>query len=454
MALDVGASTFPGGTTIPWHPVMVDLDVYRLAGTVLLDGGNFYSLPGALQFLYPPAAALLAVPLALLPAGLVQVGWTVAGALMIIAVLHRWGQTGWRLSLWSTAVVYAVLPVSQTLAFGQLGILLVALVALDLAPGPSALPGRRLLPEGVLTGVAAALKLTPMIFVLYLLAVRRWRAALTATITAAALTILAAIVLPGASVDFWLRLAHGDTGLGHSLIYYTNQSVYADFVRALRLAPAGSALGLLASAAVVALGVWAAAVWHRAGEVRFAVVLCGVASLLASPVSWLHHFVWVVPLAFSLVELVRRRPPVLPTWLIVLGWAFVGWVIVSPYRRLPNGADLELEWTAGQHVLASVTAILGIALLLAAALVGRKLHSRGLNPRAVALRPLARDKPARRTPHSARDRPARVALPLREVTRAEWQRWAASCDIARLTPRLRPTLASPRPAPPPDAHTC
>ncbi|HYI59555.1 MAG TPA: glycosyltransferase 87 family protein [Microlunatus sp.] len=373
-ALDVGASTFPGGTTIPWHPVMVDLDVYRLAGQVLLDGGDFYQLPGALQFLYPPFAALLAAPLALLPVGLVQVGWTVAGALMIVAVLHRWGQTGWRLSLWSTAVVYAVLPVSQTLAFGQLGIILVALVALDLAPGPRVLR-RRLLPEGTLTGVAAALKLTPMIFVLYLLAVRKWRVALTATIAAGALTMLAAIILPGASLDFWGRLAHGDTGLGHSLIYYTNQSVYADFVRAFRLAPAGSVLGLLASAAVVGLGVWAAAVWHRAGEVRFAVALCGVASLLASPVSWLHHFVWVVPLAFSLVELMHRRPPVTPTWLIVLGWVFVGWVVVSPYRRLPNGADLELEWTAGQHLLASVTAVVGIALLLAAALVGRNLNS-------------------------------------------------------------------------------
>ena len=231
---------------------------------------------------------------------------------MVVAILHRWGQTGWRLSLWSTAVVFAALPVGQTLAFGQLGILLVALVVLDLAPGPRVLRGRRLLPEGVLTGVAAALKLTPMIFVLYLLAVRRWRAALTATISAGALTVLAAIILPRESLDFWTRLAHGDTGLGHSLIYYTNQSVYADFVRAFTLAPAGTVLGLLASAAVVVLGVWAAAVWHRAGEVRFAVALCGVASLLASPVSWLHHFVWIVPLAFSLVELVARRPAVVP----------------------------------------------------------------------------------------------------------------------------------------------
>ena len=53
-----------------------------------------------------------------------------------------------------------------------------------------------------------------------------------------------------------------------------------------------------------------------------------MASLLASPVSWLHHFVWIVPLAFSLVELVARRPAVVPPWLVVLGWTFVGWVVV------------------------------------------------------------------------------------------------------------------------------
>ena len=46
---------------------MVDLDVYVEAGRVPVAGGDFYRLPGPLQFLYPPFAALLAVPLALLP---------------------------------------------------------------------------------------------------------------------------------------------------------------------------------------------------------------------------------------------------------------------------------------------------------------------------------------------------------------------------------------------------
>ena len=63
MALWVGATSFPGGTALPWRPVMVDLDVYRLAGRVLLDGGDFYQLPGPLPFLYPPFAALLALSL-------------------------------------------------------------------------------------------------------------------------------------------------------------------------------------------------------------------------------------------------------------------------------------------------------------------------------------------------------------------------------------------------------
>ena len=369
VALYVGATTFPGGTLMPWRPVMVDLDVYRQAGSVVLAGADFYDLPGPLQFLYPPIAALLAVPLALMPAWLVQVGWTVASALLMVAVMHRYGLSGWPLGFASAGAIWAVVPVSQTLAFGQLGIVLVALVVLDLAPGPSVLGGRRRLPEGVLTGVAAALKLTPMIFVLYLLAARRWRPALVATLTAAGATVAAAVVLPAASLDFWGRLARGDTGLGHSLIYYTNQSVLANSVRIFDLSPTGTLLGLAGSAVVVGLGVWAATTWHRQGEVRFAVCVCGIAGLLASPVSWLHHFVWVVPLGLALVDLGRRA--VLPTWLQVLGWLFVGWVLVSPYRRLPNGADLELQWSWWQHGLAATTAVLGVAWVVGCLAVAR-----------------------------------------------------------------------------------
>ena len=369
IALYVGATTF-GGTFLPWRPMMVDLEVYRQAGAVLLAGGDFYDLPGPLQFLYPPFAAVLALPLALLPATVVQLGWTAAGALALVAILHRFGLKGWVLSLAGSAVVYLVEPVVQTLTFGQLGIFLVALVVLDLAPGPRVF-SRRLLPEGALTAVATAIKLTPAIFVVYLLLVRKFRAFWVAVVTGVVVTLISFAVVPAASYEFWTRLAHGDTGLGHSIIYYTNQSVMADIVRIFGLGQTPAIVGLVLSAAVAVAGLWAATLWHRLGDVRLAVNLCGVAGLLASPVSWLHHFVWVVPLAMSLVErrpIGRRR---LPTWYLALGWVFVGWIVVAPFTDLPNGADVELQWTWSQHLLASITALVGLVLLAGAILIAR-----------------------------------------------------------------------------------
>jgi alpha-1,2-mannosyltransferase len=189
--------------------------------------------------------------------------------------------------------------------------------------------------------------------------------------------VLSAVLAPAASLTFWGRLAHGDTGLGHSLIYYTNQSVMADIVRIFGLGPGVAMVGLLVSGVVALVGVWSATLWHRRGEVALAVSLCGVASLLASPVSWLHHFVWVVPLALCLLPRASRRAigkalRPLPGWFLVLGWLFIGWVIVSPFRRLPNGADLELTWTWSQNALASVTAVLGVALLVASIGLARR----------------------------------------------------------------------------------
>jgi len=389
VSLYVGATTFGGGSFIPWRPIMVDLEVYRRAGSVLIAGGNFYDLPGPLQFLYPPFAAVLAVPLALLPTTVVQLGWTAAGALALVAILHRFGLQGWLLSVASAVAIYVVEPIVQTLAFGQLGIFLVALVVLDLVPGPRVFR-RRLLPEGVLTAVATTIKLTPAIFVVYLLVVRKYRAFWVAVITGIAVTLISAAIVPVASYDFWTRLAHGDTGLGHSIIYYTNQSVMADIVRIFGLGRAPAIAGLVLSAVVAVAGVWAAMLWHRLGDVRLGVNLCGVAGLLASPVSWLHHFVWVVPLAMSLLERRRIGPRSLPTWFLALGWLFVGWVVVAPFTDLPNGADVELQWSWSQHLLASITAVLGLVLLPAAIMIAR--------PRVLTIFARTRRKPIARVP--------------------------------------------------------
>lgn len=372
----VAATTFYGSSFWPWRAQMVDLEVYRRAGGALIAGVDPYDLPGSLPFLYPPFAALLSVPFALLPPIVVQLGWTAAGVLAILAVMHRYGLSGWVLSLTGTAVVVFVEPVTQTLAYGQLGIILVALVVLDLVPGPRVLPsvrvlpGRPHLPTGVMTGIASAVKLTPAIFWLYLLFARRFRAAGVSIGVTAGATVLAAAVAPQVSLDFWGRLARGDTGLGTSIIFYTNQSVMADLIRLFGTSSRVSVMALGAAALVALLGVWAATRWHRVGDVGLAVTLCGIAGLLASPVSWAHHFVWIVPFALCMAGVVPGSPKTpLPRWFRTLGWVFVGWVAASPFSRLPYGGDVELQWTWTETLKGCGTALLGIAVLLASVVV-------------------------------------------------------------------------------------
>lgn len=370
VALYVSSTSFAGSSFIPWRPLMVDLDVYRRAGQVVLQGGDIYNLPNSLPFIYPPFAALVAVPISLVPGVVAQVGWVIANVIALMAIMYRLGVRGWQLSLITAAVVYFVEPVNQTLAYGQVGIFLVALVVLDIVPGPRLLLGgsseRRLLGEGVLTGLATAIKLTPGLFMIYLLAVGKRRAAVTTVATIAVVTLLAAVILPKESLGFWGRLAHGDTGLGNSVLYYTNQSVMGSWLRIFGMDASTGALA--ASAAVALLGVWAGLLWHREGKIALAVSLVGVAGLLASPISWSHHFVWVVPLAITIAD------RAVPTLMRIIGWLFIGWVVAAPFKRLRHGADLELTYNWREHLVDSTTMLFGLMLILAS--IGLALRQR------------------------------------------------------------------------------
>ena len=73
-------------------------------------------------------------------------------------------------------------PVRNTLNYGQVNLALMALVAADcLVRSPR-------WPRGALTGIAAAVKLTPAAFVLFFLLRRDWRAAVTAAVSFAVCT--------------------------------------------------------------------------------------------------------------------------------------------------------------------------------------------------------------------------------------------------------------------------
>lgn len=373
------AGTSWGGGLIPWGPRQADLDVYLQAARALGAGDDPYQLPGDLPFLYPPVAAVLAVPLTWPPLEWVMAAWAVVIALTVVALLHRLGLTGWRLSLIAAAIIMVVEPVNQTIAFGQVGVFLVALVALDLMPGPRVLPRAprrwsrdgRWLPIGGLVGVATAIKLTPGLFVVHLLLVRRWRAAIGAVAGFAVLTLLGLLTAPQRSIEFWGRLVHGDTGLGDSVIYLQNQSLFGALTRGLGYGGVGTVLGLAIAALTAVLGVVVAGWWHRRGDEAMAILLCGLATLLASPVSWAHHYVWIVLLAGLLV--LRRG---WPQWFVVLGWLFVGWAATSPYDFLPSADYVEQDYQWWQHVFSSVTPFLGLALLVAAGVVARPSRGR------------------------------------------------------------------------------
>lgn len=365
-----------GAPLLPWKPGVVDLGVYLKAAQALLAGGDPYNLGNSLPFLYPPFAAILAIPLTWLPVTAVQIGWAIAVALTVIAILHRLGLAGWQLSLISAAAVRVVEPINQTIAFGQLGAFLVALVLLDLVPGPRITPVPRFLasrhgrwlPEGLLVGLAAAIKLTPALFFVYLLATRRFRAAAVAIGTMIVTAVIALLVAPGPSVTFWVRLAHGNSGLGSSIIYEINQSILGATTRIFGYNGLGNGIGLSISALVAVLGVVVAVAWHRRGDETAAVSLCGLATLLASPVSWSHHFVWVAPLGMLYATRTSW-----PTWYRIVGFLFVGWVITAPYKFLKSGHNVEKTYLWWQNLIAAATPALGVILLAASllALLGR-----------------------------------------------------------------------------------
>jgi alpha-1,2-mannosyltransferase len=275
------------------HALLIDLQVYRaggehvLTGEPLYEGGVLLDLP----FVYPPFAAVLFAPLALLPLGLLKVLWTGAGVVLLAVVVFRCApRAGWPVAVLLAVVATALDPVRTTLYLGQINIVLLALVVADLLGRP----GSRL--RGVGVGLAAAVKLTPLLFVVYLVATGRLRAAATALATFAAAAGLGFLVAPADSVRFWVDGTFLAADRISAVAGPSNHSLNGMFARlgaeALPSTAAAAALGLV----TIALAVRA----HRAGDEPLAVTLCGLASAALAPFAWSHHYVWVVPLAVLL----------------------------------------------------------------------------------------------------------------------------------------------------------
>ncbi len=281
-----------------WYWQQTDESVYRAAGAAVLgDHGVLYSLrlgSPRLPFTYPPFAALLFASASRFSFFSWQLALTVANVLALPAIAYvSLGLAGQRRGAARIAAALALAaaslwlePVQKTLLFGQLNLLLLALVLADLAAPDT----RRLKGAGI--GIAAGIKLTPLIFIPYLLLTGRWRAALAGLVTFVATVVLGLTLLPGDSKTY---LGGGFAAPGDGPQRLVNQSVNGLVQRALHGGTPAPAVGLCLAALIFAAGLATAAAASRQGKELLGIVVCGVTGLLVSPISWTHHWVYVIP---------------------------------------------------------------------------------------------------------------------------------------------------------------
>jgi alpha-1,2-mannosyltransferase len=341
-----------------------DARVYWWAGRQASRHAALYAPGGPYNFTYPPFAASLFRLGAAAPEGWLAAVVTAGSIGALVALCWQaLGAAGVRRKPETVFVVAALAlltwPVDYTLHLGEVNLIVAALAGADLLAQRDG--GRW---QGVATGLAAGIKLTPLIFVVYLLLTRRIRAAVTAAATFAATIIAGAILLPVQSRVFWLDGAFADPSRVGNPANPSNQSLSGAIARL-----AGGLAGVrgwwLAAALLTGLAGIAVAAWaHRRGHRLAGVVCCAVTGLLVSPFSWSHHWVWAVPLLIGLVTTAwRRRSWTCGLIAAAVAVAFSGFVPLPWPGHPPRPALLlagDLYVLCGLAVLAGTTLALAL----------------------------------------------------------------------------------------------
>ncbi len=339
-----------------WQHSLVDLKVYRLGGRTLLDdASSLYDVRLAgLPFTYPPFAAIVMVPFALLPWSVAVTVWTVGTVVSLVFV--------WRLSLGRgvpSVVLLAVVagslllePVRETLGFGQVNLMLCALILYDVLD----LKHSR---RGIWIGLAAGVKLTPLVFLGLLVVTRQWKALLYASGSFLVTILVGFVVSPHSATEYWTSLVSDTTRIG-GLAFSSNQSWNAFLIRLTGDLDGGGLVWLALVGLTVLGGLWfSRLLWLRDDRLA-SVSICALVGLLCSPVSWSHHWVWALPLGVSLVRVVSGF------WRYAVGVLWFGLFAVAPIWWPPNHDNRELTWAFGDQILGNaylIAALAGVVLL-------------------------------------------------------------------------------------------
>ena len=403
-------------TAIATHPLAAmlkgfDLRVY-LGGArqALSASGRLYDWtyaghPG-IRFTYPPFAALLfAAGLALPVTALMGLVTGISLLALGVTGAIAFRELGWRgarrlgASLLVAGLALWTEPAQRALFLGQIEIVLMALVTWDLCQPD----GRRL--KGAATGLAAGIKLVPLLFIVYLLLTGRFRQGAVATAAFAVTVVAGCTAFLPASVTWWLGGDFVQAGRTGFVGGQQNQSLRGALTRLAGSVNGAQPAWLIAAVAVALAGLAAAVLLHRRGQAFAGLMACALTALLVSPVSWDHHWVWLAPGLALLIDAGHRagRAPRAPwpatlravrggrawyalaaaTWAIFAAWpdfwsakagllqgGLIGYAPASAWAYGDNPAYAEYHWHGPQLLAGNLELLAGLALfavLLAAA---------------------------------------------------------------------------------------
>jgi alpha-1,2-mannosyltransferase len=352
----------------------VDLHVY-IGGAATIDHpGSLYHYVYAdqtpdfpLPFTYPPFAAVVFYPLHLLPFGLVAFCWqvgTIAALYCVVRISQRLlgvapGE-GRRLAMLWTAVANWLEPLRSTFDYGQINVLLVLATLY-------AVYTTRWWLSGLLVGVAAGVKLTPAITGLYFVGARRWSAALFSAVVFLATVALSELVIGDETRQYFTKLIFDTDRVGPICTTF-NQSWRGGICRILGHDPGYSPLVLtgIAVTAILALLAWRAlSTGVDAPDRLGALLVVELFGLLLSPISWAHHWVWLVPLMIWLLH----GPLSQRLGARILGWSWlvltiigVPWLLSFAQPSIwQNGRAWYLAWGGLVYIVATLATLAWVA---------------------------------------------------------------------------------------------
>jgi alpha-1,2-mannosyltransferase len=412
-ALAVALIRFGLRLSTPSFPArMFDLGIYRDAGLIVRHAYHFrsghptqlydwVSPRGINPFTYPPFAAASFAALSYLTPVVLHWGLTAASvAALAVAIWMTVASIGVpegraRIGcvLAASAVALWTQPVQSNIGRGQINLLLMAAIIWDLRPTVTRRSGRlgtgRLADgtgrwwTGMATGIVAGIKLTPLIFIPYLVVTRRFRQAAVAAAAFAATVGIGFAVIPGPSVTYWQSALFdrvNGTQRAHMEFFFAsawNQSLRGYLGRILQHDQLAVVLWLIAATLTVVTGLLCAAWLHRDGYPMLGLLACALTGLLISPISWLHQWVWVAPWLAAVGGLaLLARVTSWRIWLFIAGLialAFVNWPSLPVLTGTKHGMNLVTDvpmrqpfsWHGHELIAGNIYFIAGAAGLLA-----------------------------------------------------------------------------------------